>query len=197
MPDNTESSWNEAYDGTPPWDIGRPQPIFVELAEDGRVSGPVLDAGCGTGTHVCYFAERGHTVTGIDVSTRAIELARKKADDRAVQATFHVADAFDLPPSLGPFNTVVDCGLLHVFGEADQRQSYTDELAAVTNPGSRLYSLAFSDEAPDDWGPATLSPDDLRRSFGDSWSVERIEATPYETNRIPVPGYLTVAERKG
>ena len=45
----TVSSWDEAYAGAPaPWDIGRPQPAFVRLAEQGLLSGRVLDSGCGT-----------------------------------------------------------------------------------------------------------------------------------------------------
>ena len=35
--------------GVPPWDIGRSQPAFAELAERGLLAGRVLDAGCGTG----------------------------------------------------------------------------------------------------------------------------------------------------
>ena len=43
------SSWDPAYldSAPPPWDIGRPQPAFVGLAEAGRLTGRVLDVGCG------------------------------------------------------------------------------------------------------------------------------------------------------
>jgi len=38
--------FDEAYEGTPPWDIGRPQGIFVQLVEKGLLrDGPVLDDG--------------------------------------------------------------------------------------------------------------------------------------------------------
>ncbi len=32
------SFFNSAYEGIPPWDIGRPQKEFVRLAEDGEIS---------------------------------------------------------------------------------------------------------------------------------------------------------------
>src|SRR5258708_15723664 len=38
-----------SYTGTPAWDIGRPQPVFLALAESGEIRGRVLDACCGTG----------------------------------------------------------------------------------------------------------------------------------------------------
>jgi 2-polyprenyl-3-methyl-5-hydroxy-6-metoxy-1,4-benzoquinol methylase len=52
------------YAGKAPWDIARPQRAFVEAAD--RVTGAVLDAGCGTGENALVFAERGHPVVGID-----------------------------------------------------------------------------------------------------------------------------------
>jgi hypothetical protein len=57
LPDDAEAmttqqpDWDTVYQATtpPPWDIGRPQPAFVRLAD----SGLVLDAGCGTGSTRC------------------------------------------------------------------------------------------------------------------------------------------------
>ena len=42
------NAWDAAYNGTPPWDIGRPQAPFLELAEAGHLRGSVLELGCGT-----------------------------------------------------------------------------------------------------------------------------------------------------
>ncbi len=62
------TSWDEAYTArTPAWDIGRPQPAFVRLAEQGLLSGQVLDSGCGTGEHTLLAAEHGADALGIDV----------------------------------------------------------------------------------------------------------------------------------
>jgi len=35
-----------AYEGKPPWDLGRPQKAFIEVTD--QITGSVLDAGCGT-----------------------------------------------------------------------------------------------------------------------------------------------------
>ena len=53
------NSFESAYLGTPPWDIGRPQPAIVRLAESNQIAGSVLDVGCGTGENILYLAERG------------------------------------------------------------------------------------------------------------------------------------------
>jgi 2-polyprenyl-3-methyl-5-hydroxy-6-metoxy-1,4-benzoquinol methylase len=88
--------FDDAYRGTPPWDIGRPQPAFVALAEEGAVRGSVLDAGCGTGERALYFASLGHETWGIDGSPLAIERARQKAQERALAVEFRVHDALAL-----------------------------------------------------------------------------------------------------
>ena len=58
------ATFEDFYDGKAPWDIGKPQGTFAAAAD--QVTGPVLDAGCGTGEHALFFAARGHRVIGID-----------------------------------------------------------------------------------------------------------------------------------
>ncbi|MDG4667270.1 class I SAM-dependent methyltransferase [Mycobacterium sp. 236(2023)] len=62
--------------------------------------GPVLDVGCGPGTVTAYLAERGIEVSGIDLSTRMIDHARRLYP----HCTFSVGSATDLdlhPASMG------------------------------------------------------------------------------------------------
>src|SRR4051812_12025096 len=118
-----EPGFNPAYRGTPPWDIGRPQAEFVRLEETGEIHGTVLDVGCGTGEHVLYLAQRGHTAWGIDAAPLAIDKANQKAVERGIQATFVVGDAFDLRALGRTFDTVIDSGLFHVF-TPDQRAGF-------------------------------------------------------------------------
>lgn len=41
----------------------------------------ILDIGCGAGTLCFYFASKGHMVTGIDISSKAIESCKKTANN--------------------------------------------------------------------------------------------------------------------
>jgi SAM-dependent methyltransferase len=107
---------------TPPaWDIGRAQPAFHQLASAGQLVGRVLDVGCGTGEHAILAASFGHEAVGVDTSNRAIERAKSKANERGVRARFLVADALLLADLGEQFDTVLDCGLFHVFDDEEPR----------------------------------------------------------------------------
>src|SRR3954469_4226815 len=133
----TGGSWDAAYrNGTPPWDIGRPQPAIVRLADAGELMDPILDSGCGTGEHALLAASMGFEVTGVDLAQTAIERARAKARQRGLPAGVVVGD----DPALREgerldrsFRTIIHTGCFHAFDDAD-RQRYVESLASVLEP---------------------------------------------------------------
>ncbi|HTU25228.1 MAG TPA: class I SAM-dependent methyltransferase [Pirellulales bacterium] len=170
LPDR--STFEAAYAGQAPWDIGRPQPALVDRA--GALTGSILDAGCGTGDNALYFASLGHRVTGIDFLAEPIARAKLKAHERGVAVDFLVMDALALAALPVQFDAAIDCGLFHVFSDAD-RPRYVAGLASVLKPGGRLLLLCFSDEEPGTIGPRRVSQSELRAAFASGWTIESIE----------------------
>ena len=173
--------FDAAYAGTPPWDIGRPQPALAALAEAGLLHGRVLDAGCGTGEHALMAAGLGLPALGVDSAPSAVAIARRKAAERDLPARFLVHDALDLGSLDETFDVVLDCGLFHVFDD-DERTRFVASLHAVTEPGSAYHMLCFSDRQPGDVGPRRVSQAEIRQAFAEGFRVDAIEAVPLVIN---------------
>jgi SAM-dependent methyltransferase len=200
----TASSWDEEYEPAkfPLWEIGRPQPAFVRLADQGLLSGQLLDVGCGTGEHVLLAAAQGAQATGVDISPRAIARARDKAAKRGLSARFEVADVLSLGQLGMTCDTVTDSGTFHVFDDED-RTRYVMSLASVLRSGGCCYLTCFSDRAPS-YGsshPRRVSKDELRAAFRDGWAITSIEADTFEVNpgigmsTLAVPAWLAIILR--
>jgi hypothetical protein len=56
VPDPT--TFESAYAGQAPWDIGRRQNAFLDVAD--RMTGSILDAGCGTGKNALFNVKNHH-----------------------------------------------------------------------------------------------------------------------------------------
>jgi len=172
--------FQEIYAGNPPWDIGKPQPVIAAAADE--LTGSLLDAGCGTGENALFFASRGLVVTGIDFLEQPLAVARRKAEARGIAARFLVKDALTLGEWEERFDSILDCGLFHVFSDKD-RTRYVSGLVKVLKPGGRLLLACFSEltpTAPGIPGPRRVSEKELRDSFRDAWEIERMERGEFE-----------------
>jgi SAM-dependent methyltransferase len=174
--------WDDSYTGSPPpWDIGRPQPAFVRLAEAGALRGALLDAGCGTGEHTILAALHGAHALGIDVSPRAVEIARCKAAERGIDTSFKVLDAHHLDNLGETFDTIVDSGLFHVFDDA-RSHAVRNGSQSCSPPGGHLHLMCFSDRQPGDWGPRRVTEGELRAAFGSGWRIDSLAADRFDIN---------------
>jgi len=173
------STFENAYAGKAPWDIGKPQKPFVAAAD--QIASPVLDAGCGTGDTALFLASHGLKVVGLDFIEEAIQRAKKKAADRKLYVDFRHGDALKLSEWKERFASVTDSGLFHVFSDAD-RPRYVQGLAHVVQPGGRLFLMCFSDEEPGADGPRRIARKELDEAFANGWQIESVQAVRFETN---------------
>jgi SAM-dependent methyltransferase len=167
------------YAGPAPWDIGKPQERFTMIAD--RITGPILDAGCGTGENALFLAGQGYQVTGIDFVEEAIRRARHKAAKRGLPVEFLVKDATTLGDWGERFASVIDCGLFHVFSD-DDRRHYVQGLAQVLEPGGLLFLMCMSDAEPGTEGPRRVSRQELYDAFAGGWEVESVQPARFELN---------------
>jgi ubiquinone/menaquinone biosynthesis C-methylase UbiE len=176
MPDRT--TFESLYTTGAPWDVGKPQQAFVDVAD--QIRGSVLDAGCGTGDMAHFLAKCGNEVTGIDYLEEPIRRAKQKAAERGQSVTFLVKDAMTLKDWSERFDSVVDSGLFHCFTDED-RKTYVAGLANIVKPGGRVFLMCFSDAEPGTDGPRRVSERELRDAFSHGWDIESLKPSRFET----------------
>src|SRR5437764_3436791 len=93
----------------------------------------VLEVGCGAGVDLARFARGGATVTGVDLSASAIQLARANFDQQGLHADLRVADGEHLPFGNGSFDVVYAHGVVQY---TVNPQRLVDECRRVARPGA-------------------------------------------------------------
>lgn len=97
----------------------------------------VLDAGCGTGKCSIPLAKQGFEVIGVDISEKAIEVARQKAEAAKLPIIFRVEDLEALPFEDNTFDVVFCGGVLHHF---PVRNKVEEELHRVLKENGKLFA---------------------------------------------------------
>jgi SAM-dependent methyltransferase len=92
----------------------------------------ILDVGCGPGFYSMLFGSKGYAVTGIDYSDKMVEVARKNAEDRGVDARFMVMDAQNLEFPDDSFDLVLS---RDVFWCLEHPERAYSEILRVLRPG--------------------------------------------------------------
>lgn len=172
-----QEGWEQVYSTSGnPFDIDEPYRWVMELEENGKIRGTVLDAGCGAGHNSIYLAARGFAVTGVDISSKAIERARQKARDREVVVNFVQANACELAGLISRLDTVIDIGCFHSLYEEDYGR-YTASLHRVCRAESVIHLRAFSDANKSRagyTGPA-VAEEQIRDAFSVGWTIRSLE----------------------
>ena len=76
---------------------------------------------------------------------------------------------------------MLDCGLFHVFTDADRRL-YEGSLRAALEPGGRYFLLCFSDRQPGQWGPVRkITREEITATFAGGWQIDSIQAASIDS----------------
>ena len=170
--------WNERY-GDADFDLPDDPIPELERRIETLPDGHALDVATGTGRNALFLAERGYEVDAIDVSDVALEEARRRADERGVEANWRRADLADVDLPSGEYDLIT-------VGFFAALEHLPDLKEALAPGGVLVYEHHLRSSDPVDAGPSgdrfRYRSNDLLRACLD------LTILSYEERRRPTDG---------
>jgi thiopurine S-methyltransferase len=156
----------------------------LRLPIDTRVFVPL----CGKSLDLLWLCEQGHSVTGVELSTQALE---SFCMEHGIPATRRMRDDFDIyeaprlellrgdffaltPELLGPVPAVYDRAAL-ISWAPELRATYVEHITALTNPGTQtlLVTLEYPQEQMKG-PPFSVGADEVQRLYAKHHEIQAL-----------------------
>ena len=171
-----------------PWDVGRADFNLVDIVNRLPIGkGKALDVGCGSGHNSIWLAQRGFSVTGVDVSEIAVQQAKENASQHNVRCTFLSLDFFEEDVPGLPFNFIFDRGCFHSYDSDDERKKFAEKVAYHLDEAGLWFSLVGSSDEPRRGpgplaGPPRRSARDIVVAVEPVFEILSLTASHFESN---------------
>ena len=191
--------WGRVYRSYPlealPWELGRPRQVLVELVEKGIIKkSRALDICCGAGTNTVYLAQKGFEVTGMDISSGAVEYAREKAERAQVKIRFLVENFLRLPFREEKFDLVFGMGCFHHVRVKD-RAAFIKGVRRVLKTRGAYFLVCFSYRNGPAWNHFTK--EQITQIFSEYFKINDIKhVSSVEGDGVTRHFYSVLMEKK-
>ncbi len=182
-----------------PWDINRPDFNLVNTVNEfGIEACKALDIGCGTGDNVLWAAENGFTATGIDISEKAIEIAKEKVVKNKLNAEFFTRNLFKDSIPGAPYSFIFDRGCFHTFDKKKQRREYARTVASLLIKDGLWLTLAGNaDDGRLDEGPPKRTALDIASAVEPWFEILSLKQGRFDSNdEIPSKIWIVLMKKR-
>ena len=199
--DSTREHWDGVYRARAPEQVSwfqREPDVSLRLVAS--APGSIVDVGAGSSVLVDHLLAGGRTdVTLLDISVAALEVTHARLGQNASRVAFVIADVLDWEPDR-TFDCWHDRAVFHFLTAAAQQQAYVRTASRLVAPGGAVVLGAFAADGPTECsGLATArhEPEDLRRLFGASFTLEHAEHAIHQTPWKTQQNFSWVVLRRG
>jgi SAM-dependent methyltransferase len=145
---------------------------------------PILDVGGGSSQLAGSLLERGHTdVTVLDLSSVALELARRRLGGQGERVTWIVADVLSWTPPRR-YALWHDRAVLHFFTDPKDRARYAERVRAAVTEGGHAIIATFAPDGPDRCSGLPVqrsSAADIAELLGNDFRMVDARTRPHRT----------------
>ena len=155
MTDSSDAQfWEDTYETGEflnHWDYQFPSQELVAVVafQIPKQDATVLDIGCGAGREAIFLAQCGFHVVAVDISAKAIEIARERAAHDGVDVDWRQGSFFDLPVDDSSIDFINDRGALHLVPESN-RPRFAAEVKRVLKAGGSAFIRGASVDASEE-----------------------------------------------
>ena len=103
----------------------------------------ILEVGCGPGPNIRYFVKEGFSAYGIDISSIAINKAKRIMEEEGLSADLSVGNIENIPYSDSFFDGVIDNECLY-HNSLENTNRILEEIKRVMKTGGLFYSRTFT-----------------------------------------------------
>jgi len=174
--------WEKVYLTNQPHKLGWYKPHLetslkwikeLDLSEDSNI----IDVGGGASTLVDdLLNEVYRSITVVDLSKKALALAKERLGERAKLVTWLEEDITSVPLAARHYDLWHDRAVFHFLTAPEQRQQYRINLLKALRPGGHLIIAAFAPEAPPKCSGLPVerySADKLESTLGAKFELKR------------------------
>ena len=130
------------------WDLSRNRAskLKTDLISDIKSQNKVLDIGCGNALMLPFILEKGAFYSGLDISEKLIEIARKKYSKEVEQekAELVVGSAIELPFQDEKFDFVISFAVLHHIPSKELQEKFFKEIKRVSKPNAKVKIIVWN-----------------------------------------------------
>jgi ubiquinone/menaquinone biosynthesis C-methylase UbiE len=139
------------------WEPNHSSPELAALIIAGLIekNAKILDVGCGGGLDTIFLAQCGFSAVGVDLSRKALEIAKAREDKVHVKIDWLLGSVFDLPIESQAIDFVMDRGLFHLIEDVDRPKYSSEMFRVLRSRGCVLIRGASKDTGQERFNPIT------------------------------------------
>lgn len=147
--------WDHVYAGRPAdalsWHQRHAQRSLALITASGIApDAPIIDVGGGASSLVADLLAQGHSnLWVLDLSARALAVARDALGDEAAQIQWIEADVCEAPLPAGYFGVWHDRAVFHFLTDPATRAAYVAKALQSLAPGGHLIVATFAEDGPE------------------------------------------------